>query len=224
MKHGYFAIIMILFSGCIGEDILMDRVDPEVRITNTIQTMEINTTFQFEYMFLNNVGIEVEPTTLIWQTSDMSVLTINSSGLASASTNGTVQLTVTASYEEQTATSTITFDVTGDATMMKAEARSGSLTTTSSYKLIGDFTLSQDGSDLLVDFSANYDADTRLPGLYVYLTNNPNSPTGGYEIGAVTTFNGEHQYVIPDTGIQDYNYVFYYCKPFKVKVGHGTIE
>lgn len=223
MKWFWLVALATLFS-CIGEDILMDEVDPEIRITNAISTMEVNTSYQFEYTFLNNVGIEVDPTSIIWQSSDMSIMTINSSGLAMATSTGTVELTVSAVYEEQTADVTITFEVTGDATMMSTDSRSGSVITTSTYRLTGDFTLSQDGADLIVDFDPNYDADTRLPGLYVYLTNNPNSPTGGYEIGAVTTFNGAHQYIIPNTGLQDFNYIFYYCKPFKVKVGHGDIN
>ena len=45
-----------------------------------------------------------------------------------------------------------------------------------------------------------------------------------FEIGRVATFSGVHSYTIPNKGINDYNYIVYFCKPFNVKVGHGQIN
>ena len=70
----------------------------------------------------------------------------------------------------------------------------------------------------------DYEADTSLPGLYIYLGNNPNSTADAFEIGPVTTFDGAHFYDLPTIGIYDYNYVLYWCKPFGVKVGEGQIK
>ncbi|WP_425392669.1 Ig-like domain-containing protein [Ekhidna sp.] len=216
-----FALIV---AGCVGQDVLLDEVPPEVRITNPISTMEVNTSYQFEHMFLDNVGMETEPSSVLWTTSDMSKLTIDNTGLAQALDNGMVTVSVFASTGELEADTSITFEITGDPTMMLEGDRSGTIATTSSYVLEGDFVLSEDGEDLIIDINENYRADDNLPGLYVYLTNNPNSPSGGYEIGPVQVFSGAHQYVIPEVDIFEYDYLFYYCKPFKVKVGHGEIE
>ena len=91
--------------------------------------------------------------------------------------------------------------------------------------LAGDFTLTDDNGDLTLSLAENYVASSNLPGLYVYLSNNPNSSANAYEIGAVTVFNGAHTYDLPDTiGIYDYQYLLYYCKPFSAKVGVGTIN
>ncbi|SNT16099.1 hypothetical protein SAMN05421640_2580 [Ekhidna lutea] len=218
------ASLIFILTGCIGQDVLMDEVSPVIRITNPISTMEVNTTYQFEYMFLDNVGLETQPNSIIWTTSDMSRLTIDQNGLAESLDNGEITITVFANSGELEADTSLTFEITGDPTMMADDERTGKIMTTSSYQLEGDFKLFKSGDDLIVDIASNYVADDNLPGLYVYLTNNPNSPSGGYEIGAVQVFSGAHKYTIPDVGLLDYDYLFYYCKPFKVKVGHGDIE
>jgi len=75
-----------------------------------------------------------------------------------------------------------------------------------------------------LDIAGNYEASTALPGLYVYLSNNPNSTSGSYEIGEVTVFNGAHSYTLPSSvDISDYKYILYWFKPFNVKVGDSTI-
>lgn len=217
-------ILLLTLSGCVGQDIVLDEVPPEVRITNAISQMEINTTWQFEYMYLDNVGAEAMPDELTWSTSNADIAIVNQDGLATALDYGNVEITLTATMDEVTVDTTIAFEVTDDPTMMSQSTRSGTIATTSSYELTGDFEISIDGNDLIIEFESNYVADQGLPGLYVYLTNNPNTPTDGYEIGAVQVFSGAHQYRIPDIDLFDYDYLFYYCKPFKVKVGHGDIE
>ncbi|MEP0985475.1 hypothetical protein [Ekhidna sp.] len=218
------SILLVVLFGCVGEDIIMDQVEPEVRVTNTISNLEINTTWQFEPIFFDNVGNETTPNEVVWSTSDASVAIINQDGLATGLDYGEVTFTVAATINNIPVSATIDSDVSDDPTSGSLEIRSGKIMTTSSYDLQGNFNISQDGENLLIEFETNYIADQGLPGLYLYLTNNPNSPAGGYEIGAVTVFNGAHSYLIPNVDLFDYEYIFYYCKPFKVKVGHGDIE
>ncbi len=102
--------------------------------------------------------------------------------------------------------------------------RSGVIQTTSSYVMEGDFEIRIEAGQLLIDIADNYWASFALPGLYVYLTNNPNTTANALEIGAVEVFNGVHQYLVNDVGLNDYNYLLYFCKPFNVKVGDGEIQ
>ena len=104
------------------------------------------------------------------------------------------------------------------------QAKSGQITTTSSYALSGDFSLTAENNDLVLAFDENYNASTALPGLYIYLTNNPSTISGALEIGKVQTFSGVHSYTIPNVDINEYSHVLYFCKPFNVKVGDGEIE
>ena len=76
---------------------------------------------------------------------------------------------------------------------------------------------------LVISFADDFVADTRLPRLVLYLTNNPNSPAGGKLLGNVETFSGAHEIMVEGVGLFDYNYLFYYEAPFRIKIGHGEI-
>lgn len=110
--------------------------------------------------------------------------------------------------------------------MPSPSIKSGTIATTSSYTLTGNFSLAQMAStnNLLLSLSENYQASTSLPGLYVYLTNNPNSIANARSLGPVSVFNGAHTYTIQNEGINNFSYLLYWCEPFGVKVGGGTIN
>jgi hypothetical protein len=219
-----FILLSLIVWSCIGEDLVFDEVAPEVRISQPISNFQINTSHQFEYVLLNNVGMEAMADQISWSTSNASKVIINQQGEAMALDYGEVTITLTASLQGVEVDTSLTFSITDNPTAFVEEDRGGSINTTTSYDLSGDFTMRTESDELVISFQSNYVADDGLPGLYVYLTNNPNSPNGGYEIGPVQVFNGSHEYRINDVGLYDYNYLFYYCKPFKVKVGHGAIE
>ena len=42
---------ILAFSGCIGDDIIEDRVDPVIRISNAIDTLKNGTEYQFDASF-----------------------------------------------------------------------------------------------------------------------------------------------------------------------------
>ena len=85
--------------------------------------------------------------------------------------------------------------------------------------------MKEEAGILKLSFADNYNASTALPGLYIYLTNNPSTNVGAYEIGAVTDFDGAHSYDLPNSiSLMDYEYVLYFCKPFNVKVGDGQFN
>ncbi len=217
-----FVSMILMGTGCIGDDILFDTLDPELRITNAPDVLALNDTYTFEAMYLNNVGVE-EMVDLEWSSLNPDIISIDSDGMAEALSEGTTSIRV--QYDD--GTNIFQDDAiveVGDMTVVTPVQRTGTINTTSSYVLTGDFTLSEEGNGVKLDIAANYQASTALPGLYVYLSNNPNSIASAYEIGAVQTFSGAHSYTIPNTGINDYNYVVYFCKPFNVKVGHGDID
>jgi hypothetical protein len=112
----------------------------------------------------------------------------------------------------------------GLSTVESSNDKSGTIQTTSSYALEGDFKLKKNGDNLILEFYEDYEASTALPGLYVYLSNNRNSIANAFEISAVETFSGAHSYSIENVGINDYKFLVYFCKPFNVKVGDGEIN
>jgi hypothetical protein len=216
-------ILLTFFASCVGDDFIMDFQEPEVRITTLLDTLEINTTFQFESLYLNHVGIEeVLPT--IWQSSDETIATISDQGLVTAIAVGNV--IIEARVDNGSAIITDAKELTvGMTTVLDNTGLSGSAQTTSSYKLEGDFKLLElDNGNLNLSFDESYCASSALPGLYIYLSNNRNSIADALEISEVTIFSGAHDYEIENAELMEYSFIVYFCKPFNVKVGDGEIN
>lgn len=224
MKHAYLlSLLSLMMSSCIKDDFIDDRVDPIVRIINKLDTLGVGSEHVYEGLYLSDAGLE-EDVSLQWRSTNPFVVTIDSeTGLAEGLVLGESTI-IAERLEEGLLISDSSQVVVGENTVMQIlEPRSGTIATTSSYLLTGDFILEADGDGLQLIFEENYAASTSLPGLYVYLTNNPNSRIGALEIGAVSTFSGAHSYFISNTTLDDYSYVLYYCAPFNVKVGDGAI-
>ena len=222
----FFGLLLSLLSSCIGDDIIADEVPERLRINNRIDSLKLGDSYQFEVMFFNNIG-QQEERQVSWNTSDANIISVDQNGLATANEKGTATITATVNLPDKAPVEDSFDVVVSDVTTEVEENgnRSGTIKTTSSYVLTGDFEFFEEGTALTLSFADNYAASSALPGLYVYLTNNPNTITGAYEIGEVTKFSGAHSYEIPaDVGLDTYNYVLYYCKPFRVKVGDGEIK
>ena len=224
MRNLIFLIIPILFIGCIKDDILSDTIDPVLRLTQKAEAIAIDESFQFEFIYLNNVGKE-ESIIATWGSSASEVISISQEGLATALSAGNATIFIEYQDENTLLRDTINVEV-GEETIEVEEpqVKSGEINTTSTYALSGDFVLTAEDENLVLTFDANYNASTALPGLYVYLTNNPNTISGAFEIGKVETFSGAHSYTLPNVDINEYSHILYFCKPFNVKVGDGEIE
>ena len=81
-----------LLSGCIGDDIIMDTVEGNLRISASIDTLGVGDTYQFEAIYTNNVGQE-ESTNIDWSSSDENLLRIDAQGLATGIALGSVSVT-----------------------------------------------------------------------------------------------------------------------------------
>ncbi len=220
----FVSLLILLMNACVGDDFVDDRVDPILRITNPVDSIAIDSSFQFEIIYLNNVGKE-EEIKADWFSSNEEIISISSDGLATAMEAGSAEIRVEYNSEEGLLVEEMTVAVGARTVVEEAGARSGLVSTTSSYKLTGEFTMELNGDgDLVLAFGDDYEASTALPGLFIYLSNNPNTISGAHEIQAVEVFDGAHSYTVSDIGLDDYGYVLYFCKPFNVKVGHGEIE
>ena len=225
MKHIQLIIIVFLIgtvTSCIKDDFIDDSVDPILKISTQIDTLALNTSFQFESTYLNNVG-QVESVPVTWESSDQNIISIDNTGLSTANSVGTAE--ITAKYES--ADNQIIQDnisvVVGNNTVIMNQTTSGTIVTTSSYELTGSFEFSEVENGVRISIDEDYKASTALPGLYIYLSNNKNTIADALEISAVTVFEGAHTYDIENVGFQDYQFILYYCKPFNVKVGEAIL-
>ena len=217
-----FSFPLLLFS-CIGDDFVDDKVDPVLKITSSVDTLGFGDTFQFKAQYLNNVGVE-EMVSKTWTSSDESVISIDNTGLATANQMGETTIRVELNSNNITLSDERIVNVSEE-TVVTPTVRNGSLQTTSSYTLTGNFTLADEDGTLMLSFDEDYAASSNLPGLYIYLTNNPSTTNGALELGKVETFSGAHAYTIPsNVTLNEFQYVLYFCKPFNVKVGDGEFE
>ena len=224
MKYAIpFTFLMaLLLVSCIKDDFIFDTVEPELRITTAVDTLAIDDSFPLEAMYLNNIGVE-EEVSFLWESLTPSIVSVDEQGVVRALQEGTAIIVVSYDNGSESLSDSIMIAV-GVNTVITIENRSGVIQTTSSYLLEGDFEMSAQGGGVLLSVAANYRASTALPGLYLYLSNNPNSIANALEVGRVEVFAGAHTYQVPDTGINQYDYLVYFCKPFNVKVGDGLIE
>lgn len=223
-KIFYLLFLTIGISSCIGDDILDDTVDPELRITNIIDTLQVGTEFQFSATYFNNVGLPAT-TSIGWTSSNSDLISISNDGLAFANDVGIVTISATSVENGEEIIEEFALSASQEASDASTKTeRSGTIVASSFYVLEGDFTLSETSDGVRLDIADNYRASQALPGLFVYLSNNPNSISGAHEISDVKVFEGKHSYELDGIGLNDFNYVLYFCKPFNVKVGNGKIE
>jgi len=198
-------------------------VSPTLRILNSIIEISANTSYQLEIFYQDENGVESHPETLLWTSSDQTVIDVNEKGTLTAIGSGTATITVSLATSNTLlfAQNFITVTVPELETVTSF---SGNLVTKSGYTLEGGFTLSITETGLQLSLGEDYKASTTLPGLYVYLSNNNNTTSQAYEIGPVKVFTGSHSYDLPSSiGLMDYQYILYWCKPFNVKVGEAKI-
>ncbi|WP_299161690.1 Ig-like domain-containing protein [uncultured Tenacibaculum sp.] len=206
------------------EDVLtVVGVAERLTINNPITELNADTsqTHQYTTTYTDQTG-QTQTPQITWSSSDTSIASISSTGIITAVSIGSVTITASVTLNGNTTTDQNTITITGSA----PKEKTGTIKTTSSYPLSGTFTLKEipNTNDLELIVNADYNASTALPGLYLYITNNPNSVGGAKEIQKVAVFNGAHTYIIKDTGIDDYNHLLYWCKPFSVKVGDAEIK
>lgn len=219
-----FCLLALLLSACIGDDIVFDTVDEAVRIISRVDTLGVSDHYPFEAQYTNRVG-QTATASISWNSSDPAILSIDQTGLATGVALGTARVSATVERSGQAALSdTVLVVVDSETGSPTNNVRQGSIKTTSSYQLEGDFTLREENGKLILEFDSNYKASSSLPGLYVYLTNNENSTNNAFEIGEVKVFSGAHDYEIDGPTLNEYKYLLYYCKPFRVKVGDGEIS
>ncbi|UXX78975.1 Ig-like domain-containing protein [Reichenbachiella carrageenanivorans] len=216
-------LVGCLVFGCIGTDIEDDIVSEKLEITNPIMSLKVGDTYDLMYRYLNHVAA-IEAAEVRWETSNPSAITIDDQGVITAVAMGDTQITVYLKDNDQIMANLLVSADT-ETVLAPSDPKSGTIATTSSYQLRGDFTIENIAGGVEIKLGSNYAASSDLPGLYVYLSNNPNTVSQALQVSAVTVFSGAHSYKVTGENLNTdtYAYLLYFCKPFNVKVGVGEI-
>lgn len=188
-----------------------------VQIVTENNTSVINPgeTLQLSGTTLNAAGGEIEGTTIVWSSSNEDVATVDENGLVTGIADGSVRISASA------------LGVTGFVDLFIGDAsslsRTGQWEGLNGYRASGDVTLMlNDEGNVIMVLGDNFSAQDG-PGLYFYLSNSRTSVSGGIELGAVRSVTGGDTYEVPEgVGLNTFNNVVLYCKPFGV--GFGTAQ
>jgi electron transfer DM13 len=210
---------------CIGDEFVDDFMMPRLEVSNPIDSLKIGTSYQYEYRYFNNIGAIDSTVGVDWQSLNPTLLDITSNGLATALSIGSAQIVISSLTNPATFdTVSVVTNASGTSQPDNPTERNGVIMTTSNYLLEGDVQLVNQEGQFILKLGSNFKATTALPGLYIYLTNNPATNSGALEIGPITQFTGAQDFPLPGlSNINDYDYVLFYCKPFAVKVGDGKL-
>lgn len=206
------------------EATLSFTISPKVVTEISTETTETTTSTTDTASSTSDTSTATTDTTT--STSDTSTATSDSSTSTSDTTSSTTDTTTSTNTdnEDNNGDEDNTNGGTDDGIVVAPQFFEGQIRTTSSYALEGNFRLEHNGTQLILSIDDSYRASSSLPMLYLYLTNNPNSPEDGYEVSLVTVFSGAHSYTLPASiGLMDYKYLLYWCRPFRVKVGDAQI-
>ncbi len=213
-------MIFSAFTACIGDDFIEDAVDREIRVLNLIDTLILGETYPLDLQYLNEIGQE-ETIDFTFSSSSPDVVSVSTSGEITGLSLGSSTILISADDEGNEVN--LSFDlIVGENRTEQASERNGTIRTTTFYDLEGTYNIVPDGDDLILTLNDDFRTTDRLPGLYVYLTNNLNSVSGAKEVSMVTQFEGEHSYRISDVQLMEFEFLLFWCKPFKVKVGEGS--
>ncbi|MFT5337462.1 MAG: hypothetical protein ACJAY8_000702 [Sphingobacteriales bacterium] len=220
LKFCGLILSVFLVHGCLKDTFLDDRVEPKLEIVSYASSLKRTDYFQFEARFLDEVGRPAIKQ-WSWRTNHDTILEVSNTGLVSAINYGEARVYV--EMEEAPFLKDSLLVTIADTTILASSDRRGVLASSSSYALRGDFMLVQVGNDLRLDLLETFYTSDAIPGLFVYLSNNPNSIDQAFEIGRVTQFAGAHSYTFSGPQLRDFSYVLFYCKPFNARVGHGQM-
>ncbi|MFH4966409.1 hypothetical protein V8G69_15515 [Gaetbulibacter sp. M235] len=216
-------------NSCIQDDIIADFVPEEVRIISNVNTLTVGDVLKLEASYFNKVG-QKENKTIVWESSNLKVLSIDEANTISAESEGdaTISAKTTGDSGELTDSKFIMVVKKGDVVMPSESIKKGTFTPTSSYESAGDFEIKKNSTGIQIELSSNYIGDDSLPGFALFLTNNPNSLVNALQIDAYDDSDGVHYkgafiYNIEGVGLNDYKYLVQWCRPFSILVGQALI-
>jgi hypothetical protein len=174
-------------------------------------------TFQLNAAARNLLGNALSGKTFSWRSSDATIASINSSGLATGIKPGEVNIIATADGIDSPA---------AHLTILGA-SRSGVFTRRpgTSYNVSGAATLEQQPDGSLVLKLGNDFSSSSGPGLEVYLSTTNAVGAGSISLGRLQRTSGAQSYNVPSSvALTTYNWVMIHCVPFNVTFGYAQLQ
>lgn len=146
-----------------------------------------------------------------WKSSNTTIGSINEQGVFTAHQNGEVTIWAEVGSIRS-----------GDCALsIGSNQRSATFSGLSGYNVSGSVVVEKvDNQHVRIVLGSDFSAQSG-PGLYVYLSNQSQSVTGGIEAGKLQKTSGTQSYTVM-AGLNDYDYVIIHCRPFNVPFGSSS--
>ena len=187
-----------------------------IEISADTNQLKINDTLRFKTVVKNLRGdVLTNHPPINWSSSDSTVLSIDGSGLATASNVGAADISANIGN-----VSSNLFNVLVSQAMQNN--RTGTFSGRNGYRVSGTVTMTvKSNGGLKLDFGTDFKTQNG-PGLYINLSN---LDRGGIQIQKLTTINGSFSVDLPSNiSIDDYNYVVIWCKPIGAAFGAAKLN
>ena len=231
MKLIPFALLALFFTftSCDSdsEDVIDDRVETQVRITNPITSLKVGETHALKATYFDNVGKEADAS-LSWTSSNTAVATVSNSGLLTGVEDGNTTITVSGGPDDKINSFDITI-IANDTTtppVPSTPTRSGAFKGANGYNLEGNYTIRKNNTtgQLEIAIDESYKVSS-VPALEAYLSNNAGSIANGLLLEGYTLKAGAHTLTTPqEVEINEYQYLIFWCAAVNKEVGSSKIE
>jgi hypothetical protein len=188
-----------------------------VIVTPDSGRITVGGTLQFTAVARNLNGDIFSGKTFTWRSSDVTIATVNNSGLATGLIAGEVNIIA---MVDGIASPAARLAVLGT-------SRSGIFTRNpnSSYNVSGAATLEQQpNGSLVLRFGSNFSSSSG-PGLEVFLSTTNTVGANSRNLGRLQRTSGEQSYNVPaGITLTTYNWVIIHCVPFNVTFGYAQLR
>ena len=214
----YLFFLLALYA-CIGTDIL-DEVPLIERlfIDQQASNIMVGDQFNFTARYQSREGEQVITETT-WNSSNPSIISIDSKGKAEAHAEGEVTIEVVFKNLTDKVQVTASQENTGSENKL-----SGQFGGRNGYSVQGTVSLVSEDATLYLTLEEDFSA-TNGPGLYIYLSNDSDGVSNGIEVSSLMQNSGMQTYQVPaGVSLRQYSYVYIYCKPFGVPFGVANLQ
>ncbi len=192
----------------------------KVVVTTTQTVLEAGATRQLTAKAYNAANQELPAPVVNWTSSNLSVLTISASGIATGQNAGTSAVTASVDGVKS-------LPVTFQVTPVGGASRTGTFSGNMGYSVAGTATLQQSGASLKLVLGSNFQSSNG-PQLGVYLAKTASgglNSQNSLKLANLLSNSGMQEYNVPaGVGLSDYDYVVIYCTPFNVRFGTAQLN
>lgn len=213
-----------LLQGCVGTDIVNDplpTIAARVTLLPADALMQRGQTLVLTAIFYDTLGVPIVNVPITWLSTDTTVVSVSSDGLATANNVGTATIVAIANG---IASNSAIIRVVADPSEVKRRTTMLTPGPIAADTARGTVTLEENAEGKLTLLFADDFRSQGGPQLEVFLAKS-SDPKTGVSLGKLKSTSGTQRYDVPaGITLATYDYVIVYCVPFRIVFGSGMLN